>query len=285
MTDSSFKMCKVPGIAVVVTCLFCLAGIQASAEQAADPATVAASEPELPKSESDEPAKEEAAGGASQLSKEAREAAKAGMDAFQQGDFTGASMSFQRMLALAPEHPAAMVNLATAQFQLGFMDEAEDLLRQAVRLDPDRPEVWTQLGIICLESGKLRSALAALSRSVEIDPKNPRTRSYLGTTLAEMGWMMGAEFELLRAIDLDDGYADAHFNLALVYLQRSPAPLALAKRHYDRSLELGSEPDLLVEKKLSDLAKKAPVGESADTTQQPVSDQDAASEESSEAGQ
>ena len=190
-------------------------------------------------------------GGIPALSPEARDAAAAGMAAFRSGDFGSAAMRFRRMLALAPEHPVALVNLATAEYQLGNAAEAEQLLRKSLRIKPDAPEVWSKLGIILLTDGRPRAALAALARATELEPRNPRARNYLGTTLAELGWLQGAEAELRRAIELDEGYAEAHFNLALVYLQRNPPPLELARRHYRESLRLGGGPDQLVERRLA----------------------------------
>jgi Tfp pilus assembly protein PilF len=48
---------------------------------------------------------------------------------------------------------------------------------------------------------------------------------------------------LRRAITVDPGYAEAHFNLAVIYATAKPPSIALAKRHYEKALELGSTPD------------------------------------------
>ena len=53
-----------------------------------------------------------------------------------------------------------------------------------------------------------------------------------------------------KGIVVDPDYAEAHFNLALVYLDRRPPALQLAKRHYLRAKQLGSPPDRLVEEHL-----------------------------------
>lgn len=69
-------------------------------------------------------------------------------------------------------------------------------------------------------------------------------------TIGRKGWRDGAESELLKAVELDETYADAHFNLAVIYLQRVPPATALARRHYQRAVELGAPPDSVVEKQL-----------------------------------
>jgi Tfp pilus assembly protein PilF len=58
-----------------------------------------------------------------------------------------------------------------------------------------------------------------------------------------------------KAIELDPEYAEAHFNLAVFYLQRSPPAVELARRHYERALELGAAPDPDVERSLGDSSK------------------------------
>jgi Tfp pilus assembly protein PilF len=48
---------------------------------------------------------------------------------------------------------------------------------------------------------------------------------------------------LRRAITVNPQYAEAHFNLAVIYATAKPPSIALAKRHYEKALELGSSPD------------------------------------------
>lgn len=202
----------------------------------------------------DKSATEAVSSPAAPLSQEAKEAAAAGIAAFEQGDFEKAALRFRRMLALAPGHPMALVNLATAEFQMGDPKEAEALLEQAIEIEPRAPEVWTTLGIVRLTNGNARGALTALAMATEQRPDNARARNYLGAALAELGWLMGAEAELRKAVELDPEYADAHFNLALVYLRRVPPPVELARRHYQRAIDLGTQPDPLVEKQLEQLS-------------------------------
>ena len=66
--------------------------------------------------------------------------------------------------------------------------------------------------------------------------------------IGRQGWIYGAEQELRRAVELDPAYADAHYNLAVFYLQEKPPATELAKRHYFKAVELGVEKDLSMEK-------------------------------------
>ena len=55
-----------------------------------------------------------------------------------------------------------------------------------------------------------------------------------------------------KAISLEPEYAEAHFNLAVFYLQRNPPAVELARRHYQRALDLGAAPDPDVAKQLGE---------------------------------
>ena len=46
-----------------------------------------------------------------------------------------------------------------------------------------------------------------------------------------------------KALELQPDYAEAHFNLAVFYLQRQPPAVELARRHYQKALDLGAAPD------------------------------------------
>jgi len=53
-----------------------------------------------------------------------------------------------------------------------------------------------------------------------------------------------------KAIELEPDYAEAHYNLAVFYLERNPPAVELARRHYYKSVDLGGAPDPDLEKKV-----------------------------------
>ena len=98
--------------------------------------------------------------------------------------------------------------------------------------------------------------MAALSQAIYLNPKDPKAHLYLGILIRKRGWLSGAEDEMRKAIELDGTYAEAHFNLAVLYLEREPPAFELARRHYYRALELGAEPDREVAKTLQKAAEE-----------------------------
>ena len=184
------------------------------------------------------------------LSPEAKKAAEEGLKAFAKNDLESARTAFRQLLLLDPENLTGLVNLGLVEYRLGHSAEAEKLLKQAVRLEPDAAFAWLTLGIVSYGQEKLDAALAALAQAALLDPKNPKVHNYLAVTIGKKGWLSGAESELQKAIELDPDYAEAHFNLAVFYLQRTPSAVELARRHYQKALDLGAEADPLVEKEL-----------------------------------
>jgi Tfp pilus assembly protein PilF len=55
--------------------------------------------------------------------------------------------------------------------------------------------------------------------------------NYLGITASQKGWQEAAEKELLEAISENPSYADAHFNLAVIYLTAQPPSREQPKKH------------------------------------------------------
>jgi len=184
------------------------------------------------------------------LSPEAKALIENGLRDFNMGDFERAEKAFRSFLELAPDDPTGLVNLGVAEYRLKHFEDAERLLKRAVRVKPDVAQAWLALGVLYYESDKLDAALAELSQAVLLDPKNARAHNYLGVTIGRKGWTSGAEQELENAIELDPDYAEAHFNLALFSLRRSPPAVELARRHYQKALDLGAPRDPLLEKEL-----------------------------------
>lgn len=180
----------------------------------------------------------------------AKEAAAEGNAAFVRKDYAAARKAYQRVLDLVPDNVLGLVNLGVVEFSSGNTEKAEELLKKAVSLRLENPAAWLTLGIICMDQERFDEALAALAQAVFQAPRNPRARNYLGVVIGRKGWIDGAESELRRAVELDPTYSDAHFNLAVFYLQEKPPAVELARRHYYRAIELGAEKDAAIEKVL-----------------------------------
>lgn len=189
--------------------------------------------------------------GKPKISAAAKAAAEAGLAAFAENDLEGARRNFETLLQLAPNNLTGLVNLGAVKYRLGQPEEAEKLLQRAVHINPDAGLAWLTLGVVYNDENKLEAALAALSQAVLLEPKNARAHNAFADTLWRKGWASGAEEELQKTLELEPNFPDAHYNLAISYLRHAPPAIELARRHYQKALDLGAAPDPEIEKQLS----------------------------------
>jgi len=159
-----------------------------------------------------------------------------------------AANAYQEIINKYPQSIYALSNLGVVRFQQAKYPEAEKALREAIRVAPNDPFSHSVLGIVLVQQEKYDDAIQVLSRAVALDPNDAKTRNYLGISSSRKGLQEAAEQECRKAIELDDSYGDAHFNLAVIYATQTPPAKELAKRHYNRALELGVPKDEELEK-------------------------------------
>src|SRR5882757_1908691 len=95
-------------------------------------------------------------------------------------DWTGASASLQRALALDPGN-SAVVGFASRQVAcLGRFEEALELARRAVVLDPLNAVERGSLAQICFVMGRQEEAEMGFKKAFELNPDLPGYRSLLG---------------------------------------------------------------------------------------------------------
>ncbi|MGB8170861.1 MAG: tetratricopeptide repeat protein [Chthoniobacteraceae bacterium] len=190
--------------------------------------------------------------GKKKASEEAQKIANRALAEFTKNELDAARKDFLKVLELAPGNLPTTINLGLLEYRAKKYDDAEKLLKRVVRSEPESGLGWLILGVIYYDQNKLDAALAALAQAVYFEPKDARAHHYLGVTIGRKGWYLGAEDEMRKAIALAPDYPEAHFNLAVFYLQRTPPAVELARRHYQQALDLGAAPDPQVEKSLAE---------------------------------
>lgn len=192
------------------------------------------------------PASEGAAAAASlstEISSELMALVNEAREEFVKGNFTKAEDLYQKFLESQPENVIALANLGVAQFRQGKLTAAQLALEKAVKVDPNDAFSLTTLGAVMIEQNRIQDAVGYLERANTASPDDPITLNYLGVASSQLGEFGKAEQSLRRAITVKPEYAEAHFNLAVIYATAKPPSIALAKRHYEKALELGSSPD------------------------------------------
>jgi tetratricopeptide (TPR) repeat protein len=167
-------------------------------------------------------------------------------------DYDTAEQKFSEVLRQDEANVYVLAHLAEAQFAAGHLADCEKSLRHALDVDANDPASLYLLGLLRYRQNKLDEALAALSLSVKLNPTNSATQNYLGCVLADKGLRPAAETALRKALQSDPDYADAHFNLAVVYAGNQPPSLELARWHYKRAMALGHAKSATLEKLLAE---------------------------------
>ncbi|MEO6054857.1 MAG: tetratricopeptide repeat protein [Chthoniobacterales bacterium] len=184
------------------------------------------------------------------LPMEARFYAEKGNTAFSNGDLKAAKTNYEKVISLAPDNVLGLVNLGVVYYHMKEYKAAEDTLIKAVSRQLKTSAAWMTMGLMYMDLGRMDEAFAALSFAAIYDPKNARLHNYLGVAAGNKGWYDAAESELRKALELDPKLSEANFNLAVFYMERKPPAIELARRHYQRAIELGAEHDPALEKNL-----------------------------------
>ena len=167
---------------------------------------------------------------------------------FDQGKFKQAEKQYQAILTKSPNNLYSLSNLGVVLFRNGKLKAAELTLKKAIAIAPKDEFTHTTLGIVYYQQSKFDDALSELTKSLALNPKSATAHNYLGITASQKGWQEAAEKEMLAALTENPDYADAHFNLAVVYSTSQPPARELARRHYQKALALGAEPDPTLDK-------------------------------------
>ncbi|MFT5109171.1 MAG: tetratricopeptide (TPR) repeat protein [Verrucomicrobiales bacterium] len=163
--------------------------------------------------------------------------------AFAKKDWKTARKLYAEVLAIDSKNSLALANMGAVTFQLGDYKAAQGHLEKAVAENPKLVQARVTLGMAYYYDENHYLAVSHLTRAVHDQPKNARAHMYLAVVAKHAGWSGAAEEELRKAIAADPDYPEAHYNLALIYLEQNPPVIELARRHYNRALELGAEPN------------------------------------------
>jgi hypothetical protein len=144
----------------------------------------------------------------------------------------------------------AFYNLALSQADLGRYPEAEQNARKALAISANDPASLGVLGRALASQNRFDEALDPLSRAATLKPKDAGLQTLLGITLAQKGQRTQAETAFRKALQADSANADAHRNLAVIYLTQQPPLVELARWHYQKSLIYGAAASPEIESKL-----------------------------------
>lgn len=128
-------------------------------------------------------------------------------------------------------------NLGTAYVKSGQASLAEDAFRRALDREPEYPPARVNLAILWKDEGRLEEAYSLIEnfRETKIGTFSAEIYYNMGAIFASKGALDWATFHYAQAVNRLPDYAEAHFNLALVY--RRAGKKAEARRSFQQFLK------------------------------------------------
>lgn len=151
---------------------------------------------------------------AAALNAEARNARARAAKLVKAGDLAGALDAYQAAIAITPEDPDLLAEVARVAEALAAHEIAAALWSRMALLAPDRLEAADGQARALRELGRFDEAVAILREALLIHPEEARLWNALGVTLMQQGEAVLAITFLDEAIRLDPKLASALYNRA-----------------------------------------------------------------------
>jgi predicted O-linked N-acetylglucosamine transferase (SPINDLY family) len=152
------------------------------------------------------------------------------------GDLERAAGFYRKALALVPERPSVMNNLAAAYIGLNRHAEAKLLCERLLESNPQDESALLNLGICQVKLGSPGEALAWYGRALEVRPDNATVLINLSGVLLELKRPQEALASCDRALAVKPDSAEALHNRANALRELKRPQEALAS--YERALDI-----------------------------------------------
>lgn len=149
----------------------------------------------------------------------------------ERGDWAGARVRIQRVLARHPGFVPALHLKALVEHDAGAKGDAIELMERVVKRAPEDLQAWLNLGNMCDEAGRVGRAEACFRHVLALEPSVVPARGSLAVLLERAGRLEEAETELRALLKVAPGEPTALALLAktLRRLARYEAEVQVAK--------------------------------------------------------
>ena len=125
----------------------------------------------------------------------------------------------ERALAIEPDLPEALFPKAMIQTNFDYdWKGAAETLRKVLTLAPQDPALLMEAGNLASARGETTKALDFFRRAVSLDPVNAQARTFLAANLSASGHQEEARGEYARVIELNPSAPNSQAGLGLTYL-------------------------------------------------------------------
>lgn len=118
------------------------------------------------------------------------------------------------------KNPTAWIaysNLGKILTDIGKIDEAIAIDKEAIRLKPDSDNTHNNLGFALLMKGDIDLAISHFNEAIKLKSEHSGFHHNLGTAYFKQGRLDEAIKEYLSALRINPDLVDAHYNLGIVY--------------------------------------------------------------------
>ena len=137
---------------------------------------------------------------------------------YEKGDLQQASEAYRQASRIRPNDYRGYYNLAEALYGLGSYQEAETYYRKVIALNAPKlvsAQAHHFLGLSLYKQEHIDEAISEYRLSVQLNAKYAEAHYNLGIALLEHKDYQGAEQEFRITVEQDKDFVDAHFNLSV----------------------------------------------------------------------
>jgi len=117
------------------------------------------------------------------------------------------------------KHPDLYHIMSQIYIERGDWQRAEAALRECLNLTPDFPEGLNNLGVVYQQVGDYNSAIVQLEKATQVAPGMLSAHLNLGNAYRGIKQFEKAEQSYSAVLKLDQSYADAYFNLGILFFE------------------------------------------------------------------
>lgn len=128
-------------------------------------------------------------------------------------------------LDVCPKYAHALYNLAVAYADSSSPHKARECYEQCLQANPSHVEAWCNLGVLHRSDGNMDLAMNAYERALSHNPNFELAKSNLAVSLNEKGTALKeedrktAKMLYKKSLALQPSFADAHYNLGVLYAE------------------------------------------------------------------
>ena len=160
---------------------------------------------------------------------------------YDQGRVDEAIADFRKALDLFPNYADAHLDLGVALAQKGRLHEAVAHYQAALAIRPGFEDAHINLGNALAQAGHVDQAVAHYQQALTTQPDNARIYFNIGDALAKTNRVDEAIANLQKGLQLLPEFPDAHNNLGLLLLRQGRVDEAIS--HFQQALQL--QPNLV----------------------------------------